>query len=190
MGSRLEQPKARRQRNILVGCTSMPPQNTETPPLSTSTISAILGGADHFALDIVRFLFTSLQYRATTQFVSYCCCGMFCSSSLGLTHQVAHHREQVNRGPLVSDFVDADLRVGYTTAVPRLDEGLVLLEAVATSRSCGSGIGSRSSDPSVHPSIHPFPKRGRPYTRQYHTGHADKDTKQARCGNQRRVRTS
>lgn len=50
-------------------------------------------------------------------------------------HQVADHGEQVDGGLLVSDFIDADLRVWYTSAVPGLDEGLVLLEAVATSRS-------------------------------------------------------
>lgn len=50
-------------------------------------------------------------------------------------HQVHHHGEVIDRRLLVSHFVDADLGVGHTTAVPRFDEGFVLLEAVATSRS-------------------------------------------------------
>ena len=45
------------------------------------------------------------------------------------------HGEVIDGGLLVSDLVDADLGVGHTAAVPRFDEGLVLLEAVATSRS-------------------------------------------------------
>ena len=42
--------------------------------------------------------------------------------------------EEIDGGLLVTDIVDADLRVGHTTAVPRLDVRLVLLVAVATSR--------------------------------------------------------
>jgi len=40
--------------------------------------------------------------------------------------------EQVHICPLLASVVDADLRVGHTTAVARLGVGLTLLLAVAT----------------------------------------------------------
>lgn len=70
---------------------------------------------------------------ATTEYESTECCYLT-EADNSITHQVADHREQVDGGLLVSNIVDADLRVGHTTTVARLDEGLVLLETVATSR--------------------------------------------------------
>lgn len=85
-------------------------------------------------------------------------------------HQVAHHREEVDRRLLVSDLIDADLRVGHTATVPRLDEGLVLLEAVATSR-------SYDSSDRIHPSM-PMPydsRTRRHYKRSIHPSIAAQD---------------
>lgn len=80
-----------------------------------------------------------------------------------LSHQVDDHREVIDRRLLVSDFVDANLRVGHTAAVPRFDERLVLLEAVATCRSCFVG----RARVRVHPStpISSSPERFQPARR-------------------------
>lgn len=50
-----------------------------------------------------------------------------------VAHKVGNEGEEIDGGLLVSDIVNADLRVGHTTAVPRLDVRLVLLVTVATS---------------------------------------------------------
>ena len=50
-----------------------------------------------------------------------------------VAHKVGNEGEEIDGGLLVTDIVNADLRVGDTTAVPRLDVRLVLLVAVATS---------------------------------------------------------
>jgi len=50
-------------------------------------------------------------------------------------YKMAAEREFVDVGPLTAQIEDADLRVGYTTVVPRLGVWLVLAVAVAASRS-------------------------------------------------------
>jgi len=50
-----------------------------------------------------------------------------------VAHKMGNEGEEIDGGLLVTDIVNADLRVGDTTAVPRLDVRLVLLVAVATS---------------------------------------------------------
>jgi hypothetical protein len=47
--------------------------------------------------------------------------------------KMGYEGEVINMGFLVSNVVDTDLGLGYTTAVPRLDVGFVLLVAIATS---------------------------------------------------------
>jgi len=55
-------------------------------------------------------------------------------------------REGVDGQPLLSDIKDLDLRLGYTTAIPRLNVGLVLDVTGALPRTCTTEV----TEPSTH----------------------------------------
>ena len=56
-----------------------------------------------------------------------------------VAHQVSHEREEIDGRLLGTHVVNLDLRLGHTTAVPRLDVRLILLVAVASERTSAHG---------------------------------------------------